>query len=239
MTRGSAERARGGARRTTFAQRAMESAAIVRIYESRLWRRSVVMRLVLGLPFEREYALVLGAAQPGEAADVLDLACGSGIYSRPLARAIPRGRVVGLDLSPAMLRHALRLAAREHVANVSFVRGDAQRLPFPAERFDLVNCCGALHLFPDTRGALGEIARVLRPGGCFTASVVRRRESGTLARTLRALGVASFGERDLEALLRGAGFCDVRVHHARSVWLVVSARKRAAAEPRRAADHQS
>ena len=229
MTRGSAERARGGARRTTFAQRAMESAAIVRIYESRLWRRSVVMRLVLGLPFEREYALVLGAAQPGEAADVLDLACGSGIYSRPLARAIPRGRVVGLDLSPAMLRHARRLAARERAANVWFARGDAQRLPFPAARFDLVNCCGALHLFPDARAALAEIARVLRPGGCFTASVVRRRESGALARTLRALGVASFSERDLGELLRGAGLFDLRVHHARALWLVVSARRRAAA----------
>ena len=207
----------------------MESAAVVRIYESRLWRRSLVVRLVLGLSFEREYQLILEAARLDAASDVLDLACGSGIYSRPFARALRRGRVVGLDLSPAMLRHAKRHAAEERLGNLFFARGDAQQLPFRAGRFDLVNCCGALHLFPDTARALAEIARVLRPHGCFSAAVVRR-DAGALAPLaglLRRLGVESFSPRELEDRLHEAGFEDVRIHHARALWIVASARRAA------------
>jgi ubiquinone/menaquinone biosynthesis C-methylase UbiE len=218
-------------RTTTFAQRAMESAAVVRIYESRLWRRSFVMRFALGLSFEREYQLILESARLDAASDVLDLACGSGIYSRPFARAVGGGRVVGLDLSPAMLAHARRLTAKERLANLFFVRGDAQRLPFPAACFDLVNCCGALHLFPEPARALAEVSRVLRLHGRFTTAVVRR-DAGALALlagVLRRLGVESFSPRELEVRLREAGFDDVHVHHARALWLVVSARKGVAA----------
>jgi len=218
-------------RTTPLAQRAMESAAIVRIYESRLWRRSLLARLMLGLPFEREYQLILESTRLDAASDVLDLACGSGIYSRPFARAAGGGRVVGLDLSPAMLAHARRLAAKDRLGNLFFVRGDAQRLPFPAGSFDLVNCCGALHLFPEPARALAEVWRVLQPGGRFTAAVVRRGAGalGLLAGLLRRFGVVSFSPRELEIKLHEAGFDDLRVHHARALWLVVSARKPVAA----------
>ncbi len=217
----------GDLRTTSLAQRAMESAAIVRIYESRLWRRSLVARFMLGLPFEREYQLILDAARLEAASDILDLACGSGIYSRPFARAVGGGRVVGLDLSPAMLANARRLATRERLANLFFVRGDAQELPFPAASFDLVNCCGALHLFPEPAVALAEVWRVLQPHGRFTAAVARRDAGalGLLAGRLRLFGVVSFSPHELESKLYEAGFDDVRVHHARALWLVVSARK--------------
>lgn len=59
-----------------------------------------------------------------------------------------------------------------------------------------------------------------------------RRDAGPLAlltSVLRRLGVESFSPRELENRLREAGFDDVRVHHARALWLVVSARKGAAA----------
>jgi len=209
----------------------MESAAVVRIYESRLWRRSFVVRFVLGLSFEREYELILEAARLDAASEVLDLACGSGIYSRPFARALRSGRVVGLDLSRAMLRHAERLAAQERLGNLFFARGDAQQLPFRAARFDLVNCCGALHLFPDAARALAEISRVLRPHGCFTAAVVRR-DAGVLAPlagVLQRLGVESFTPHEFGDRLLEAGFEDVRVHHARALWMLASARKAAPA----------
>jgi SAM-dependent methyltransferase len=214
-------------KRRTFAQRAMEADPIVRIYESRLWRRSLVVRGVLGLSFARESALILEAMQLGATRDVLDLACGSGIYTRPLARALPGGRVVGLDRSRPMLRHALRRAGAERLRNASFVRGDALRLPFSDARFDVVNCCGALHLFPDAACAVAEVHRVLRRGGRFTVAVVRRDEGllAPLAGVLARLGVESFTPATLTALLGGAGFESVQIHHARALWVIASATK--------------
>lgn len=221
---------------STFARRAMESEVVTRIYESRLWRRSLVVRAVLGLSFDDELDRIFRAAGldregDGGAHDVLDLACGSGIYTRPIARRRPEARVVGLDLSPPMLAVAGRLAARETLPHLHFVRGDAQRLPFSDARFDLVNCCGALHLFPEPKRALAEIARVLRPGGRFTAAVVRRVDGtfAPVASLLQRLGVISFAPDELERSLREVGLVEMQLLHARALWLVLGARRAAAA----------
>jgi ubiquinone/menaquinone biosynthesis C-methylase UbiE len=219
-------RGSGRRRRTvSLSQRAMESEAIARVYESRLWRRSLPARLALGLSFEREQRLVLEAAELGSSARVLDLACGSGIYTRPLARALGARSVVGIDLSRPMLRNAQRLAARERLIGLQLVHGDALALPFRDARFDLVNCCGALHLFPDPARALAEMGRVLRPGGRCTVAVVRR-PGGLLApvaAALAQLGVASFTAGSLDELLRAAGLAGTRVLHERALWIVASA----------------
>ena len=78
-------------RASSLAQRAMESEWVARVYESRLWRRSLLARLALGLSFEREHQLILEAAGLGASGAVLDLVCGSGIHSRPFARTLARG----------------------------------------------------------------------------------------------------------------------------------------------------
>jgi ubiquinone/menaquinone biosynthesis C-methylase UbiE len=221
----------GDPRAPSFAQRAMESAAVVRLYESRIWRRSLLARLAFGLSFERERALIRAAAQLEPTARVLDLACGSGIYARPFAHEVAGGMVVGLDLSPAMLRHARRAAAAERLDTLHLVRGDAMALPFPSARFDHVNCCGALHLFPDAADALAEMRRVLLPGGRVTLAVVRRPGGplGSVASALPRIGVEPFRPADLEAMLGRTGFDDVRWHHARALWAVASARSPAPA----------
>src|SRR5690349_15003439 len=109
----------------------MEWPALVRLYESRLWRRSALFAVVLGISFERECALIADAATLRPDDVVLDLACGPGIYTRSWARRVPRGRIVGLDLSVPMLRYAAERVRAERLANVDLVRGDATRLPFP------------------------------------------------------------------------------------------------------------
>jgi ubiquinone/menaquinone biosynthesis C-methylase UbiE len=158
----------------------MESEAIVRVYESRLWRRSLLATRALGISFEREQELICRAADLTSGHTLLDLACGPGIYTRPFARQAAPGLVVGLDLSPAMLRHARRCARAERIENLALIRGDALRLPFASGRFDGINCCGALHLFPDADLALREVSRVVKPGGRFTVAAFRR-GSGRLA----------------------------------------------------------
>ncbi len=207
----------------SIAQLAMESEPVVQIYESRLWRRSPLATLALGISADREQETILEAAALAGDESVLDLACGPGFYTCPLAARVSGGRVVGLDLSRPMLALASRRSRREGLANVGFVRGTALELPFVESRFDVVNCCGALHLFPDTVRALAEIRRVLRPDGRFTVATVRRVE-GPVAFVLERLGVRSFPAERFESLLAAAGFGAVRVHHARAGWMVVSAR---------------
>jgi SAM-dependent methyltransferase len=221
-------RSRGRAVRS-LAQRLMEASPVVRIYESRLWRRSPVATWKLGISFAAERDAILRAARIEAGDRVLDLACGSGIYTRPLARQANAGTVVGLDLSLPMLRYASRRVRQEGLDNVVLIRGTALQLPFASARFDLVNCCGALHLFPDMPGALREILRVLKPGGGFTCAVVHRRRgcvAGVGAACRRRLfGVDAFSPREMESRLVGAGFADVQCHYAQRLWMIMSAYK--------------
>ena len=206
----------------------MESDAIVRVYESRLWRRSLIATLALGISFDREAQLIGRAARLSPGDTLLDLACGPGIYTRPFARQIAPGLAVGLDLSPAMLRHARSRSRAAGFPNLALVRGDALRLPFTDGQFDAVNCCGALHLFPDANVALREVHRVLKPGGRFTVAAFRRgsgRWAGVRSALRRQIGIASFTPAELEARLGTAGLGDVACHHARGQWLIMSARR--------------
>jgi ubiquinone/menaquinone biosynthesis C-methylase UbiE len=106
----------------------------------------------------------LGALHPGE--KVLDVGSGAGIDSLIAAGMVaPDGRVVGIDMTPAMLEKA-RLAAHESgIGNVEFRLGYAEAIPVEDGWADVVISNGVLNLVPDKSAALGEMARVLKPGG--------------------------------------------------------------------------
>ncbi len=219
----------GAEHRPSRGQRTMEWPPLVRIYESRLWRRNPIVERRMGISFEDEYASIAKVGGFTDAERVLDLACGPGIYARRFARAAPQGVVVGLDLSPPMLAYAARQREKEGIGNLVLVHGSAEELPFAAEYFDAANCCGALHLFPDLPRALAEVTRVLRPGSRFTAAVFRHQETGLRARASevlnRFLGLQPFTPRSLEEFFARAGLSDFEVLHPGAIWLVASARK--------------
>lgn len=102
--------------------------------------------------------------RPGER--VLDLGSGAGFDC--LAAAVDvgrRGSVVGIDLTPEMVRLASRHAAEAGVVSVAFVQGEIERLPFCAGSFDAVISNCVLNLCADKQRVIAEIWRVLRPGG--------------------------------------------------------------------------
>lgn len=115
----------------------------------------------------RESGLALLAPRPGEVA--LELGCGTGQALLGLSRGVGEsGRVLGLDLSPAMLRAAWRRTARAGaLGGVALVRADARCLPLPSASVDVVFLSFTLELFDDAdaRRVLAECLRVLGPGG--------------------------------------------------------------------------
>jgi malonyl-CoA O-methyltransferase len=98
---------------------------------------------------------------------ILDLGCGTGQLTRRLARHFRRARVIGLDLSPAMVRLA---RSRQRLwSRTQFLCGDMERLPFDQASMDLVVSNLALQ-WCDAPTVFAEVARVLRPGGHFLFS---------------------------------------------------------------------
>jgi SAM-dependent methyltransferase len=106
----------------------------------------------------------LGEIERGE--HVVDVGCGAGIDSLIAARKVgPEGAVIGIDMTPAMLEKARRSAPPTGFTNVEFRQGYGEALPVPDGWADIVISNGVLNLMPDKPAALGEMARVLKPGG--------------------------------------------------------------------------
>lgn len=106
----------------------------------------------------RRAQLIVQYGGIGRGTSVLEIGCGTGIFSRYFAET--GAAVTSMDISPDLIAQA----EKETTAPVTYLIGDAERLPFPEASFDVVAGSSILHhLDPDI--ALKEIHRVLRPGG--------------------------------------------------------------------------
>jgi ubiquinone/menaquinone biosynthesis C-methylase UbiE len=111
---------------------------------------------------------------PVREARVLDLACGSGLYT--LAWAEQGARVTGIDFDHGLLE-ASRSRVREASPQApppSWTSGDATRMPFRSAQFDLVYCNSLLEHVPAWESVVSESARVLKPGGLFVVYTTNR-----------------------------------------------------------------
>jgi ubiquinone/menaquinone biosynthesis C-methylase UbiE len=118
----------------------------------------------------QERLLEMAALEKGES--VLELACGTGLVTLPVAEAVgPEGRVVATDLSEAMVEHVRDEAARRGLSHLEVERADAGTLPYDDASFDAVLCSLGLMYVPDVPAVLEGALRVLRPGGRLVVSV--------------------------------------------------------------------
>lgn len=109
--------------------------------------------------------LKMADAQRGEIA--LDLACGTGLVSFPLARALGAGgRLVATDISEKMVEELKDIAHAIRVTNIEAMRADGETLDmFDDQTFDLVTCALGLMYFPEPMNTFRQSLRVLKPGG--------------------------------------------------------------------------
>jgi SAM-dependent methyltransferase len=117
------------------------------------------------LDLNAECAAVLGLA--GDEA-LLDVGCGPGVFLRYLSAGGHRGRLAGLDQSPAMVAEA-KEAAQAAGAEIEWFDGLAGALPFADGEFAVLSARHMLYHVPDIPGALSEFARVVGPGGVVLA----------------------------------------------------------------------
>ena len=98
---------------------------------------------------------------------VIDLGCGVGIDSQVAAVSLqPPGRVIGIDITVALLRQAKKHAGVH--PGCHWMAGDAEQLPLRPANADLVIANGSFNLLPDKEQALAEVWRILKPGGYLT-----------------------------------------------------------------------
>ncbi|KAK6942210.1 Methyltransferase type 11 [Dillenia turbinata] len=115
---------------------------------------------------------------------LVDVSCGSGLFSRKFAKSRMYARIAALDFSENMLRQCYDFIKSDDTilsTNLALVRADVSRLPFSSGSVDTVHAGAALHCWPSPSNAVAEINRILRSGGVFVGTTFLRYTSSTPA----------------------------------------------------------
>ena len=189
----------------------------------------------------------LGCGVPTAVADlhegetVLDLGSGAGADVLISARRVgASGRAIGLDMTDEMLDLARANAAQAGVANAEFVKGNIEDIPLADASVDVVISNCVINLSADKAAVLGEVARVLRPGGRFAISDVIAdpdMDAATRADMAQWTGciAGALTREEFAALLGAAGLADVEIRethrvHEHAAAAIIRARKPAPAQ---------
>jgi trans-aconitate 2-methyltransferase len=167
-------------------------------------------------PQARWGAVVLDRLALGGDEVVLDAGCGSGRVTELLAELLPRGRVVALDGSPAMLDEARRRLAR-FGGRVEFVEADLRRALPIADPVDAIFSTATFHWIEDHEALYRHLAAVIRPGGQLVAQYGGGANIASVLRVLATVGDGWLGQKhfawpdETASWLEAAGFDDINV----------------------------
>jgi SAM-dependent methyltransferase len=171
--------------------------------------------------------LARSAVAPGE--KVLEVGCGTGAATVPLAEAVgDTGEVVGIDISEPMLAGARERISHSGLRNITLLRADAQVHALGPNRFDLIASRFGVMFFADPVAAFRNLRGATRPGGrlCFACwaaleenrqwlipyEVVLRHLGPPAPKPLHAPGPLAFSDAEyLRSVLEGAGYRDIEI----------------------------
>jgi SAM-dependent methyltransferase len=141
--------------------------------------------------------------------NVLDVGCGAGWLSRRLAKLVPEGRVVGMDISDEMIRHARRTAG--DFDNLMFVAGEVTQIPWQPNFFSHAISVESSYYWPDPAAGLKDVFRVLSDGGSVWMLINYYRDNPHCHQLGSLLQVAThlFSAEEWAGHFRAAGFTNV------------------------------
>jgi SAM-dependent methyltransferase len=140
---------------------------------------------------------------------VLDVGCGGGWLSRRLAKLVPEGRVIGMDISDEMIRHARRASA--DFDNLMFVTGQVAEIPWQANLFSHAISVESSYYWPNPAAGLKDIFRVLHEGGSAWILINYYRDNPHSHQWGNLLAVPThlLSAEEWAGLFRDAGFSNV------------------------------
>lgn len=156
---------------------------------------------------------LVGLLPVGPEDHILEVGFGPGVALAQLLGRVPNGTVTGVEASTSMARQA-RDRFRDAIAErrLKIHTGDAAPLPFDEGTFDKVSATHVVYFWPDQVATVGELRRVLRPGGVLAVGYQEQdRMPPRAAQGLAAAGARLVGPGEVEDIARRAGFGRVRV----------------------------
>jgi len=103
---------------------------------------------------------------------VLDMGCGTGVFTRFLAKGLESGEIVGVDISPALIQYAREKVTETELAHkINFAVEDGFNLSYASDSFDAVTGHTYLGVLSDPEKGLQEMIRVCKPGGVVSAAI--------------------------------------------------------------------
>jgi len=202
---------------TGLTQRLMGLQAVATVYE-RYWRPGLgrIAKGICGPSMAGEVDLAAGLLRLAPGDVVLDVACGTGQFTRAFAERVgPDGLSIGLDGSRPMLAEAVAATGPD---NAVYLRADAVVPPLRESTVDGLCCFAALHMFDGPYTALDSFTATLRPGGRIALLTTARRRRQPV-RTVDTLGGVLTGQRmfehgEIAAELRARGFTEIEQTYA-------------------------
>ena len=173
--------------------------------------------------FTQELTLSQFDWRPGGA--FLDVGCGTGYGVLVASGRVPRGTACGVDVSPEMIDKARAKIPASLRDRLTFEVAGAERLPYRDASFDYVMCTNSFHHYDAPAGALAEMFRVLKPGGCL--AILENAPDLSLYtwfwdRLLRIFEeghVRYYPTEELGEMIRRAGFTGVALRLARNEFM--------------------
>ncbi|KAM1061551.1 hypothetical protein ACFX14_025913 [Malus domestica] len=181
---------------------------------------------------DEEFKMAQDYFKSAEGGVLVDVSCGSGLFSRKFAKSGTYSAVVALDFSENMLRQSYEFFKRDPTildTNLALVRADVARLPFPSGSVDAVHAGAALHCWPSPSNAIAEITRILRSGGVFVGTTFLRYTPSTpwITRQLRESALQGYNyltEEEIEDLCASCGLTNY-TSNVQQAFIMFSAQK--------------